>query len=363
MSDDIYNVIVGAASDINKIYKEDVAVPGRENNLADVRCIIPTTSYLLNKLLGGGVSAGRVIEILGDFSTGKSSLAETIMIGFQQYPGLSILLDAESTWHRGRAIAMGHNNDHHMHLQVSSLEQGIDVIDTTVTRLRMPGKGIPADWPICIVWDTVSNSGTEEEIEDGADDEEDEDGKKKKKDGMMAKPRKLRSLMRKWSLKLPRMLCSLIFVSQTYVGPPKKGAYVAQKQTSGGGAIKFWSSQRIEVWRAGGMDYPYDGAGIVLCAKTIKDKTNPPNREVNLPMLFKTGIHPVYELVNFILDNDEKKQYLRKDKAVLSLVNYPNEGENTSYYFKELDAIVKDDPSIMDYLKCIVDEVWVKVYR
>jgi recombination protein RecA len=355
---DVKEALEKLADETNKQLKSKAIIPGNNPNLSDIKLVVPTRSWGLNKLLGGGMPVGRVIEIFGDPSNGKSTLAEEIMIGFQQFPGLSILLDSEFGWDRSRAKAMGHNDDFSIYIQVHTLEQGIEAIDTFITRVRMKGKGIPNDWPIVIVWDTISNSSPESEF--GADDDDSDDEGVIKKQGMMFKPRLLRQLERKWSVKLPETMCSLVFVSQTYEGPAKgKGAYAGKQQhTSGGGAIKFWASKRIKVWRAGNIDYPEDNSGIVVCANTIKDKLAPPNRQVDIPVMFKTGVHPGYELLNYLLDNDKSKALVYKDGKDIMINCLLDNGSPMATFKKDFEAVIDAYPQLMELMIMQADKVW-----
>lgn len=358
---DLSSVIGSASKDVNRIFKgKSYVIPGEDTNLSDVKLLVPTSSYLLNKLLSGGVPVGRVIEIYGEPSHGKSSIAQHIMVGFQRFPGLSILLDSEFTWDRSRAIKMGHDNSRHIYLQVDCLERGVEVIDSLITRLRMPGKGIPNDMPIVIVWDTISNSPPEAELDDVDSSDDGDETSGKYKHGMCDKPRQLRELERKWSMKLPQTMCSLVFVSQTYTGPSKGRG--PQQKTSGGGAIKFWASKRLKVWRESVIDYPAPQSGFICSVQTVKDKLAPPYRTVQLPLLHITGIHPGYELVNFLLDYDKAKTFLYKEGRDIVLRDYPEAGKELAFTIKDLPNTLEQFPEVIEYMQAAVDEVWSRVY-
>lgn len=350
----ISSVLKSIVGEVNKVFDEKTALSGDEECLSDVLVKVPTRSFLFNLLLGGGVPLGRVIELYGDSSDGKSSLGQEIMTGFQMYPGISVLIDSEFTWDRARAKRMGHSEDKHILVETTSLEKGVEVVDSLITKIRTPGKGVPSTMPMVVVWDTISNSGTSAEV--GVDED---DGSSEYKNGMCDKPRKLRALERKWSHKLPKLGCSLIFISQTYTGP-QRGSFTPQKKTSGGAAIKFWASKRIKVWKTSSatIDYPYKGAGIIISASTVKDKLNPPFRQIELPLMFDNGVHPGYELVNYLLDHDKKKRYLYKDKSSIVLKAYPEPDKEFAFGLKEMDPILKEIPTMLDYLRLCTEIIW-----
>jgi recombination protein RecA len=326
---------------INEEFKVEVALPGTAENLSDIKVRVPTTSHMLNLLLGGGVPLGRVMEIYGEYSHGKSSIEEHMMIGFQRFPGVSVLLDAESGWYRERALAMGHNNDRHLHLQADTVELGFSVIESTIKRLRMPGSKIAFNMPIGIFWDTISASQTEGEKTGD-----------QYKDGMADKARKIRAALRHLSLVLPATNCSLIFLSQTMEDLKSK---FGGKTTSGGGSIKFWSSKRLSVFKTGVLDHPEKNCGIITSVRNIKDKINPPNREVLLPLVYKTGVDPLQELLIFLAENSE---YVSISGGRVRIHKYPEPDREVSAYQSNIHEKLATYPDLMEYLKACANYVW-----
>jgi recombination protein RecA len=331
------------AKGVNTDLKMGVLSVGSEPTLSDVKVWVPTSSHLVNLLLGGGVPVGRMLEILGDPSHGKSTLMEHMMIGFQKHPGLSILLDAESTWDRKRALAMGHNSDRHLALEADSLELGHDVIFKTVEKARGADSGIPADLPIGIFWDTVSASPPESE----------RDGDMYK-EGMQVKARKLRTACRKLSYFLPRNATSLIYVSQT-MAHIKSPIPNQRKSASGGDAIMFWSSIRIKVTAVGRFDYPYKGAGMMCRMESIKDKTKAPRQRIEVPILYETGIHNEYGLILFLIDNG---QFAEMKGGRVNVPNFPEPGDRVTFYMKQLPEVLEKLPGLSAYLEDCTTAVW-----
>lgn len=333
-----------AALAINKDLAYEVAIPGRKPNMSDSGEVrVPSTSFMLNLLTGGGVPLGRILEIYGDESVGKSTLAQHMMIGFQQSDGISVLLDAETGWHRGRAMAMGHDPDRHLHLQADTVELGAKALIKTIQRLTMPGK-FPKKMPIGIFWDTISSSQTEGEREGNM-----------YKDGIADKARKIRQMLRVVSPMLPVANAALVFISQTIVnikgqsGPRKMAA-------SGGNALRFWASKRLKVWRGKTIHYPYDHSGILVTVQNKKDKMNIPGYEIDLPLMFDSGIHPGYELLLYLINNST---YVNMGGGGrVHIPDFPEPGEAISFYQKKLPDMMDRYPLLIDYLAACAKSSW-----
>lgn len=332
------------ADAVNKSLDANVAVPGAEHCLSDITDRIPTSSVMLNILLDGGVPVGRMMEIFGDPSHGKSTIIEHMMIGFQRFPGISVLLDSESGWHRARALRMGHDIDRHLHLQADTVELGFKAINEVIDRLRMPGK-FPLSIPVGFFWDTISASQTEGEKEGD-----------QYKDGMGDKARKIRQALRHLSLKLPQTNCALVFVSQTITDiKAQQGRYVVKKSAAGGDAISFWSSKRIKVWYTAKIDYPVENSGILSTVRVIKDKTCAPNIEVTLPIMYDTGIDSYYEVLNYLLDNSSWVN-MRGPRVVVP--DFPEPGEELTFYTKQLYSTCAKHPELLDYMRTCAISTW-----
>jgi recombination protein RecA len=334
---------------INKDLKMEVAVAGPDPNLSDAGKVrIPTTSFILNLLLGGGVPLGRVMEVYGDESVGKSTVAQHMMVGFQQSGGISVLLDAETGWDRERALAMGHDNDRHLHLQADTVELGAKALLRTVDRLTMPGK-FPKGMPIGIFWDTISSSQTEGEKEGDL-----------YKDGIADKARKIRQMLRTVSPLLPKANASLVFVSQTITtinkGKGRGGGDGSRKiAASGGNALRFWASKRLKIWRNKRWDYPESHSGILVTVLSKKDKMQAPNYTVDLPLMYDSGIHPGYELVVYLLDNS---RYVNMDAGQVVVPDYPEPGEQVQFWMKQLPKVMDKYPDLLEYLSNCAEASW-----
>jgi hypothetical protein len=145
-----------------------------------------------------------------------------------------------------------------------------------------------------------------------------------------------------------------VFLSQTITdikakttgrqGPVKKAA-------SGGDAIKFWSAKRLKMWVSGRLQYPENNSGIIACVKNIKDKLDKPNNEIYLPIMYSTGVHRGYELVNYLLDNSN---HVNISGTWIDIPGFLSK----KFYRKDLDQVLADNDGLIDYLEMCADETW-----
>jgi recombination protein RecA len=346
VSDNILNSLKKVTDKINTYFKLPIAVTGSDLCWSDITCRVPINSFLLTKLLGGGFPVGRIVEISGSPSAGKSTIIEHIMVGFQKYPGISVLIDAETGWYRPRAERIGHDENRHIHLQVDTLEYMFETVMVTLENLRLPGLGIDPKMPIIFVVDPVSSLQTEGEKEGN-----------KYKDGMRSEARIVRENLRKLCPMLPRNNAGMIFASHTFTefakkgqsGPPRK------KSSTFGEAIKFWSSKRFRVWSSGRLDYPEKRSGIITTVENKKDKISVPFTQIDLPINFKNGIHTGYELLNFLLDNST---YVNKSGHGVTIHDYLPDNKPLFLYKKDLDDKLEEYPDLLLYLEECAEITW-----
>jgi RecA/RadA recombinase len=272
------------------------------------------------------------------------------MVGFQKYPGISVLIDAETGWYRPRAERIGHDENRHIHLQVDTLEYMFETVMVTLENLRLPGLGIDPKMPIIFVVDPVSSLQTEGEKEGD-----------KYKDGMSSATRIVRDNLRRLCPMLPRNNAGMIFASHTFTefakkgqsGPPKK------KSSTFGEAIKFWSSKRFRVWINGRLDYPKKRSGVITTVENKKDKISVPFIQIDLPINFKQGIHFGYELLNFLLDNSD---YVNKSGHGVTIHGYLPEDKRLYLERKDLDSVLEEYPDLLFYLEDCAEETWDEKY-
>ena len=334
---DVYDVITDVAKSVNSQFSFEVAIPGKGAVGSDVKTWVPTSSVLLNLLLGDedyGVPSGRVIEVFGDFSHGKSTVMQHVMNAFQNAGGISNLIDSESGWDRPRALKMGHNHSRHLTIEVDTVESGFDVIYGLNAKYKEKfGDSVP----IVYGWDTIAASPT--------------DGEKQGDEyvsGMTFKARKIRSELRRLARELPKANATLVFVNQTI---QRIKALPGQKKTTtpGGGGIKFWSSIRLEIRRVATIKSYLDKTkpvGIISVGKTVKNKLHPPLREADLPIAYAHGIDSIREVMSYLLDNT---CVVNSAGAYLSIVGFKD--KDIKFYGKDTPRAFMDNPTLLPWLQ------------
>lgn len=339
----VYNVIEKVAKKVNKKHDIEAAIPGEQEVSADVAVWVEMASVLLNLLMGEenyGCAAGRIFELFGDYSHGKSTIAQIIMNAFQAVGGVSVLLDSESSWNRNRAVAMGHNVHRHLAVDIETCDMGFDVIYSTVDEFKSTLGG---QVPVVFVWDTIAGSPTA-----------DEKSGDQYASGMGFKPRLIRQQLRRLTPELKKINASIVFVNQTIesMKPNRSGV----KTTPGGGGIKFWSSQRLQVQKVnnyGTFEDKKVQAGIISQVKAVKNKLNPPFKQIDLPINFKTGVDPMREVTNYLLDNTG---CFNISGAYRKIVGFGD--SDISCYEKDLPGVFEENPGLMEWMVEQVKAHW-----
>ena len=327
-------IIDSVARSTNAEFKYDVALSGEVDPLSTVKLFAPSRSVLLNLLLGEenfGVPVGKVTEIFGDFSHGKSTIAQLMMNAVQESNGISCLLDSESGWHKDHAIAIGHDPTRHMALEIDTVEEAFKSIKVTGKKFLDLCSG---NVPIIYVWDTLAASPTEDE-------------KGEKKERMANKAAIIRAGLRVQVRYLPKVPASLVLVNQTI---DKLGGQVKGKTTPGGGGPKFYSSQRLKVYKVGKpiLDpVTKRDIGFRACVKAVKNKLSSPNKEVDIPILYDSGVSQFMEVMNYLLDFTT---VVNLSGAYKRVENFPEEGKYISFYDKDALATAEAYPALYPYL-------------
>jgi len=238
--------------------KSTCRASSRDKLVSSVKFRIPTGCDGLDTVLGGGLPSGRVFELYGDFSDGKTTLSESIIVQCQHLGGVSLLLLTEPTVDLDRLSLQGCDLDSLLISEPSCLEDGFDeIISFLKTKdASKELRGVPG----LIVWDTLPSAPLRTEIEG-----------KKWGEGMMAKPRLIRKGLSILAHPLAKHHTSLLALSQTIASPTP----YTPVSTSGGGGLKFWSSLRLHIKRRRRCD-DIDGKpdGILSSVKISKSKVH-----------------------------------------------------------------------------------------
>lgn len=264
---------------------------------------IPTGSTQLDCILGGGIPIRRIIQILGEESSGKSALAGHIIGNCQKMGGIVRIDDSECTFDSDRSIIYGCDPEQIIYEQSATVEECFDNLINFIDDVSK----IDTKIPICQVVDTLDAMMSEAE-----------QGRTIRDSNTMGaeKAKKMSEAFRRLTNKIANSNTSLIILSQLR---DKIGGY-GGKSSSGGNAIKYFSSIRLELDMKQKIKNSSDiVVGIVTEAHTLKNKLFPPFKREKISIYFDRGIDDLISCFDYLIDNNVfpesgKGWYLFNDK-------------------------------------------------
>ena len=272
---------------------------------------IPTGSLALDDALGvGGIPRGRIIEVYGAESSGKSTLSYHIMAEAQKMGGTAAYIDAEHALDPGYSARCGVNLDDLLLSQPDSAEQALEICEYLVRSSAVD----------LVVIDSVAALVPKAEIDGDMGDTH---------VGLQA--RLMSQALRKLTAAISRSDCSVIFINQIR---EKVGViWGSPEVTPGGRALKFYSSVRIDLRRIESIKQAGDFVGNRVRARIVKNKVAPPFKTAELDIMFNEGISKQGEL----LEIGVEKGFVTKRGAFYSFgdVRLGQGRENSKQFLKE----------------------------
>jgi len=288
---------------------------------------IPSGSLGLDIALGvNGFPKGRIVEIYGPESSGKTTLAIHAIAECQKQGGIAAFIDAEHAFDRFYAEALGVDTDN---LLISQPDNGEQALEITENLIRSGAIDI-------IVIDSVAALVPKSEIEGEMGDS---------KMGLQA--RLMSQAMRKLTGAIGKTGCCCVFINQLR---EKIGVMFGNPETTtGGNALKFYATMRLDIRKSGAAIKDKEGNVVAnhVRVKVVKNKVAPPFRIAEFDIVFGEGISKVGEIVDLGVDHD----IIQKSGAW-----YAYQGAKIAQGRESAKSFLKDNPEVADEIEKLIKE-------
>lgn len=277
---------------------------------------IPTGSISLDLALGGGIPKGRIIEIYGPESSGKTTVCLHALAEVQKAGGTAAFIDAEHALDPAYAKRLGVNTDNLLISQPDSGEQALEILETLVRSNAVD----------IIVVDSVAALVPQAEIEGDMGDAH-----------MGLQARLMSQALRKLTGIISRTKCTVIFVNQLRM---KIGIMFGNPETTtGGNALKFYASVRMDIRRISQIKQGDMIIGNHCRVKVVKNKVAAPFREAEFDIMYNEGISREGDVIDLAVTKD----VLSKNGAW-----YEYEGQNIAQGREAAKMYLKENPKIFE---------------
>jgi recombination protein RecA len=284
--------------------------------------VIPTGSLALDAALGvGGLPRGRIVEVYGPEASGKTTLALHAIAEANKLGGMAAFVDAEHAFDPVYAQKLGIDTTQLIISQPDYGEQALEIADTLIRSGALD----------VVVIDSVAALVPKAELEGEMGDA---------KVGLQA--RLMSQALRKLTASISRTRCIAIFINQLREKIGGIAMYGPSETTTGGNALKFYASVRLDVRRIGAIKEGNDIIGHRVRVKVVKNKVAPPFKTAEFDILYGEGISRIGE----VIDIGVQLGIIQKSGSW-----YSYEGQRLAQGRENLRAFLKDHPELVEKLE------------